>query len=121
MEMKDSPIALAEYKKRLSKLEKNLLEAKKERNDYELTETTVQEYTQIYLYFVEHMGEFLIDNSNPMSQKALFQIVFEELPTYDDIINRTAKITSVFRLLKESEQQKVPMAALRGFEPLFPP
>ena len=72
------------------------------------------------IYFIEYLEELLLDKINLDNQATLFKLVFEELPTYDNIINRTAKLTLPFQLIQQLQYQKSPLVAPSGIEPLFP-
>lgn len=52
-------------------------------------------------YFMEHMEELLIDTENVRRQQQLFGMMFNELPTYDQIIDGTVNLTEYFRINKE--------------------
>ena len=47
---------------------------------------------------MEHPAELLLNAENPMAQRALFGLVFEETPTYEEILNGTPKLTWIFKL-----------------------
>ena len=38
---------------------------------------------------------------NPRAQQALFGLVFEEIPNYQEIVNGTARLTWIFKLSSE--------------------
>ena len=52
-------------------------------------------------------------------QQALFGLVFDEFPTYEQILNGTPKLSLIFQLSKSFKKQKSLDAAPRGIEPLF--
>jgi hypothetical protein len=61
----------------------------------------------------------LLNAENPLTQRALFGLVFEATPTYDEIVSGTPKLTWIFRLSSEFMPDKSQLVAPRGIEPLF--
>ena len=66
---------------------------------------------------MEHLGKILINQDNLQAQRALFGLVFEEFPTYQEIRSGTPKLSLVFKLFSDSEQVKSPLVTLGGVEP----
>lgn len=52
-------------------------------------------------YFMEHTEELLIDTENVRRQEQLFGMMFNELPTYNQIIDGTAYLAEYFELSKQ--------------------
>lgn len=52
-------------------------------------------------FFMEHIEELLIDTKNVRRQQQLFGMMFNELPTYDQIVDGTTSLTEYFRINKE--------------------
>ena len=55
---------------------------------------------------MEHPSEILLDTSDMRAQRALFGLVFQELPTYQEILNGTPKLSLVFKLSSEYAPKK---------------
>ena len=51
---------------------------------------------------MEHLEELLIDTKNMRRQQQLFGMMFNELPTYDQIIDGTVDLAEYFRINKEN-------------------
>jgi site-specific DNA recombinase len=57
-------------------------------------------------YFMEHLEDLLIVEGKPEQQKLLFQLLFEERPTYDELINGTPKLACIYDLNTTSSYSK---------------
>ncbi|MFI5240595.1 MAG: recombinase family protein [Candidatus Saccharimonadia bacterium] len=74
-------------------------------------------------YFLENLDLLLLRQQDPHKKARLFGVLFDELPTYDDLDYGTQKtplftgVNSVFRLLATDKSH---MVIPRGFEPLLP-
>lgn len=49
-------------------------------------------------YFMENIDELLIDRENMPRQQQLFAMMFDELPTYTQLLNGTANLNAYFKL-----------------------
>ncbi len=47
---------------------------------------------------MEHLEQLLIAEGKPEQQKLLFQLLFEQRPTFDNIVSGTPKLACVFEL-----------------------
>ena len=70
-------------------------------------------------YLMEHHEELLLDKENQPTQKRLLSLVFDEQPTWEDILNGTPKICFIFGKNKELTLASSPLVASRGIGPLF--
>ena len=74
-------------------------------------------------YFMEHLDLLLLKQQDPHKKAQLFGVLFDKLPTYDDLDYGTPKtplftgVNSVFRLISLSESN---MVTLPGIEPGLP-
>ena len=66
---------------------------------------------------MEHPVEMLIEQSNLTALKGLFGLVFEELPTYEDILNGTPKMSLAYNLSSEFVSAKARTVTPPGIEP----
>jgi site-specific DNA recombinase len=112
-----SEVARTEIEKRLDLIEDQINMAKEQRNDFEISESDIQQFINFAKYLMEHLEELLLDRSHIQRQRALFGLIFEELPTYQDILNGTPKLSLIFQQKKDSSKEK-PQSVIRvGFEP----
>lgn len=56
-------------------------------------------------YILEHLTELLKESWNFEELNLIFKFVFKEIPTYDEIVNRTAPIYPIFALNTKKEPQ----------------
>lgn len=49
-------------------------------------------------YFLEHLEELLIDWANPLKRAAFFGLIFDEMPTYQDLVSGTPKLAPYLAL-----------------------
>jgi site-specific DNA recombinase len=74
-------------------------------------------------YFLENLDSLLLKQQNPHKKAQLFGVLFDQLPTYEDLDYGTQKtplftgVNAVFRL---APLEKSHMVTPRGFEPLLP-
>jgi hypothetical protein len=70
---------------------------------------------------MEHPAELLLNPEDPRSQQALFELVFEKMPTFVEIANGTPKLSFIFELSSDFAPDKNLMVTLAGIEPAFAP
>jgi hypothetical protein len=46
-------------------------------------------------YYLEHLEELLLRHRNPTLQARFFGVIFNEAPTYQDIVSGTPEITKI--------------------------
>jgi len=57
-------------------------------------------------YFMEHLEDLLIAGGKPEQQKLLFQLLFEERPTFNDLVSGTPKLACIYELNTQSNLSK---------------
>ncbi|MEK7571639.1 MAG: hypothetical protein AAB553_05180 [Patescibacteria group bacterium] len=60
-------------------------------------------------YFLEHLQELLLGSSDPLKQAAYFGLLFDEAPTYNDLLFGTAKLAPYIKLNEKNKGQLVPV------------
>lgn len=108
-------------------LEKIVIEIKKAesiRFSVDLTEDHITELISYAKKIVELPEKALIDKENPLRQKQLFQLFFEDSPTYQELLSGTAKKRFLFNrnCIVETPQKEGSrhMGRLPGIEPELP-
>lgn len=99
------------------KLEKELTEARVKRDNTESKEIDIKLILEYAIYLMEHPSDLLIDKDNMLNQRQMFGTAFEELPTYDDLVNGTAKLQPIFQLKKDEITTKSDLVQRAGVEP----
>ena len=68
-------------------------------------------------YFMEHLEDLLLGGPNPLQKAALFGLLFDETPTYQELINGTPKLACLFKLNDDYKASKTIDVTRLGFEP----
>lgn len=125
---------LTQYKEAKNKTVKRLLEedidaldkridsATDVRNKNEVTERQIAEYIKRARYMMEHPSLILLSASNQRLLKKYWGFLFEELPTYQEIVDGTPKLQIVFEFAEEKPKQDIEelsvlLVGQRGLEP----
>lgn len=103
----------------IEELELQILKAKNQKPIDRINEYDIENFFRSAEYLMEHHEELLLNKENQPLQKRLLSLVFDEQPTYDDILNGTPKISFIFAKTKEPALAGSLLVALRGIEPLF--
>lgn len=77
----------------------------------------IEEVTQTVKYFLEHLEDLLLQGSNPEQKAHLFSLLFEEAPSYEELILGTPKLAPYIALNNEFTSSNFPSVTPRGFEP----
>jgi hypothetical protein len=85
-----------ELEKRINALEQKIVEARTVRNEMEVEEQDIHIFAANAQKLMEHPVEMLMDQDNPAILLSLFGLVFEELPTYEEIVNGTPKMSLLY-------------------------
>lgn len=56
---------------------------------------------------MEHLEELLINSDNLRRQKQLFGLLFDQLPTYEQVIDGTPELNLYFKLNRECDLSKL--------------
>ena len=68
-------------------------------------------------YFMEHLEDLLLGGPNPLQNAALFGLLFDETPTYQELINGTPKLACLFELNEDFKSTNTFDVSAEGFEP----
>lgn len=68
---------------------------------------------------MEQPAEMLLNPANTEVQAKLFEMVFERMPTYEEVLNGTPKLSYVFELSSNFKPDKNQWVTLPGIEPGF--
>lgn len=97
-------------------LESQIKDARSNRVEKEKEEIDIKLAIYYAIYFMEHLEYLLIDEANPLRQRQLFGLLFEEKPTYTDLVNGTPKLASVFELIANPNLSKSELVPLERIE-----
>lgn len=70
-------------------------------------------------YFMEHLEDLLLGGSNLQKNASLFGLLFDEKPTYQELVDGTPKLACLFKLNDEYKTSQVLTVTPTGVEPVF--
>ena len=94
-------------------LQRQIEDAKNERNSVEVAEEDVELFTQEAKRIMEHPSILLENPVNIRQQQMLYSLVFEEYPTSEEIANGTPKLSWIFCISSESKTRESLLVRLR--------
>ena len=109
-----STLTRAMLEEKIERLEKQAKSAQKQRKKIEISEDNINTFVQYVKFVMEHPAEVLLDRENLASQRALFGLIFEETPTYEEILNGTPKLALVFELSSDFVKGKSLLVTLQS-------
>ncbi len=112
-----SIVARKKIEERIDELEVQIKNAENQRNEIEITEKNVKSYIRYVKYVMEHLSEVLLDTGDLNVQTILFSLVFEQTPTYIEILNGTPKLSLSFKLSEDFKTNKTQLVTPQGIEP----
>jgi hypothetical protein len=105
-----------ELEKDAERLDQEIQDARSVRDTLQITEEDVDAFIKDVKYIMEHPSELLLNPIGTAQQRALFALVFEVLPTYEEIASGTAKLCWIFRLSCEGADHQSGLVRLRELE-----
>lgn len=112
----NSPTTIALFEEDIEKLQQERASVIEERNSKEKEQVEIQEIINYSQYFMEHLHELLLECSDPMKAAALFGLIFEKVPSYDDLKNGTPELSPLFALNQVFNQKKNQSVSLERLE-----
>lgn len=100
-------------------LDTQIKQVEEERDKIEINEKSIRTFRQYAGYIMEHPSKILTEAEDLRSRRTLLSLFFEEIPTYQEILNGTPKLTSLFKLSDEFKANKSQLVTLQGVEPWF--
>lgn len=79
---------------------------RQQRNGIEVQENDIHAFVRYVKNLMEHPVERLVKQKNLNALRGLFSLVFEELPTYNQILNGTPKLSLPYKLSEEFQIDK---------------
>jgi len=71
-------------------------------------------------YFLEHLEYLLIDSPDPVSRASYFGILFDQAPTYEELLSGTQNYAECIKLNDVFTQSQTHLAEQVGLEPFYP-
>ena len=114
-----SPVLRQMLEKEIEGLELKIKKAGKERLRIQINRADIKAFMMDAKQVMEHPAEMLLNPTNTDVQAKLFELVFERMPTYEEVLNGTPKLSYVFELSSNFKPDKNQWVTLRGVEPRF--
>jgi site-specific DNA recombinase len=114
-------IIRTELEKQINDLHEQIEKARDHRNGLEIQENDIHSFVRYVKDLMEHPVEMLVKQQDITTLKGLFGVVFDELPTFEEIVNGTPKLSLTYRLSEEFHTNKSLSVTLPGIEPGFEP
>ncbi len=108
-----------EIEKKINKVHEEIEKTREQRNGIEVQENDIHAFVGYVKNLMEHPVEMLVKQKDLNALRGLFSVVFDELPTYEEIVNGTPKLSLPYRLSEEFKVNKDLCVTLRGVEPRF--
>ncbi len=68
-------------------------------------------------YYMEHLEDLILGGTNPLQNAAMFGLIFDSPPTYEELKNGTPKLACIFKLNEQFEHTKGLSVSDQGLEP----
>lgn len=105
--------------KEIETIDQKMKAAQSQRNKLEITEKDIDDFIREAKSIMEHPAKMLLNPENIRQQQTLFGLVFEETPSYTEILSGTPKLTWIFKLSEGSDDAESTLVRPRGIEPRF--
>lgn len=112
-----SPVAIKMIEEDIEKLEQEKLNLIPERDNKEIEQLDIQKIINFMKYFMEHPQELLLGGADKVKNAAMFGLVFDVPPTYENLTNGTPQLSPLFALNEKYERSKSLSVSLQGLEP----
>ena len=97
----NSSLLRKKFEDEYEELEKEKIKAEEQEPQNGINQYDIKNFFNYAKYLMEHFEELLLNKENQPVRRRLIPLVFDELPTYDDILNGTPKICFIFGKNKE--------------------
>ena len=101
-----SPVAIKALEEELEKVEFKLLEATQERDNKEDEQLNLETLFNHCKYYIEHLEELILGGTDPIQNAAFFGLIFDKLPTYEELKHGTPSLAPLFKLNEAYDSQK---------------
>lgn len=105
-----------ELEKKINKIHEEIENTREQRNGIEVQENDIHAFVGYVKNLMEHPVEMLVKQKDLTALRGLFSLVFEELPTYEEIVNGTPKLSLPYKLSEEFEVNKDLCVTLQRIE-----
>jgi hypothetical protein len=121
MKLVSSETAIKYMEEDLVKLERQIENLKTKKEEQTAQEPINMPVVLTYVqYFMEHLYELLIHTCNPLTRAEYFGVMFDVVPTYQEIKDGTQNaslITGINELFRLAKLENVSLVRMKGLEP----
>src|SRR3989344_4614163 len=110
------PVIEELYQEDVEEKENEIAQAMQVRDRYEDKVLEIQTLINFSDYFMEHLEDLLLGGPNPLQNAALSGLLFDETPTYQELINGTPKLACLFKLNDDYKASKTIDVSPERFE-----
>lgn len=112
-----SPVVIKMFEEDIEKLQSEKGHLIMNRDNKEHEEVEIETLVNYVKYFMEHLHDLLLGGSDPIKRGAMFGLIFEELPTHQELMFRTPKLACLFKLNEAYNSSKSSFVSHQGLEP----
>jgi len=105
-----------ELDRRMEELQHRIKAARNHRQEIEVTEDDIRECVKNAKELIEHPEKLLIDYENMEIRRAFWDLVFGGMPTYQEILNGTPKLSRIFTLSSDFKPSKFQLVTPRSLD-----
>lgn len=116
-----SDVIRRKLEEQIEALEARIKDAVATREEVEVNERSIKSFIKYARHTMEHPAEILTGLDDWRARQAILGLIFEVMPTYQEILNGTPKLTPVFALSEQYKVGKTQSVTPRGIEPRFTP
>ena len=112
----DEALKLMEDK--LKEITKEITQLSKGKAEQEDINTSMEIVLAIVGEFLENLEFLLLESPNPLKRAAYFGVLFEETPTYTDLLSGNVRLAPYFELIDDANPSTPATVSRTGFEPV---
>ena len=114
-----SPTAIKMIEDDIEKAQQERAGLIQKRDNKEHEQLDIQTVLNRVSYYMEHLDELILTGTDPLQNAAMFGLLFEKKPTYDELVNGTPKLAPIVGLKEAFEASEEQFVTPRGIEPRF--
>ena len=103
-----SDIAIRYMEEDLIKAEQEIKQLEEQKNQKPEKFINMELVMDNIKYFLEHFEELLLDRSKPLKTAEYFGLLFEQPPTYEELLSGTPKLAPIFALKSTFDRSNIP-------------
>jgi hypothetical protein len=105
----------AELEKDIEALQERIEQKNIQKDKMAIKDTDIETFAGFAKKLMEHPEKVLLNKDNINQLRAFYTLIFDEMPSYTEIVNGTLKLSLVFRLSKEFGAGKSRLVNLEDF------